>query len=191
MPKRVAIMAALFGLAAIQPAGGVEFPAYQSLELHLAGKSVPLDARVGRRIALAVRDMMGRCGFNSVQHAGNFGSGRPSPVQRWSEVLAGPHLYLRYTAPFQSRSGLGETLPVTEVLIAFEHADYIGPEFSRHGDLVAEHIRCGDQFALELMCMAELAPYLPASYRRNCAHLRFGADGRPLDLPPDIAPSCS
>lgn len=191
MAKRVAVVAAVLCLAAIQTAAGVEFPAYQSIELHLAGKPVPVDASVGQRIALAVRDMMGRCGFNTVQHAGNFGSGRPSAVQRWNEALAGPHLYVRYSAPFQSRSGLGETLPATEVLIAFEHPDYIGPEFTRHGETVAEHIRCGDQFALELMCMAELAPYLPASYRRNCEHLRFGADGRPLDLPPDIAPSCS
>ena len=191
MLKIVALMAAVFAGAVTRPAGAADFPDYQSLQLYVSDQRISPDPMSGRRIARAVRDMMGRCGFNSLQHSGNFGSGRPSPVQRWNEVLSGPHLYVRYAAPFESRSGLGETLPVTEVLIAFEHSDYIGPELTRHGETVAEHIRCGDQFALELMCMAELAPYLPASYRRNCEHLRFGADGRPRELPPDIAPSCS
>ena len=191
MVKAVSVLAAVFGVAVIQPACATDFPAYQSLDLHIAGKRIPIDPFAGRRIARAARDMMGRCGFNSLQHSGNFGSGRPPLVQRWNEVLSGSHLYVRYAAPFESRSGLGETLPVTEVLIAFEDADRLGPEFTRHGESVVEHIRCGDPFALELMCMAELAPYLPASYRRNCEHLRFGANDRPLELPPDIAPSCS
>lgn len=185
------VAALVIAVAVAQAAGASDYPAYRSIEMRIGGSSIVLGAETGKRVARAVRDMMGHCGFNTRQHPGNFGSERPSPAKRWSEALDGSHLRVRFAAPFESRSGTGAGLPVTEVLIAFDHADYIGPEFTRHGDKVVEHIRCGDRYALELMCMAELGPHFPASYRRNCKHLEFGADGRPLELPADIAPSCS
>jgi len=186
-----AVAAAMIGAAVAPAAGAADFPPYRSIEMRVGGSSVAFDAELGRRVARAARDVMKHCGFNTLQHPGNFGSARASPATRWNQALAGAYLHVRFAAPFESRSELADALPVTEVLIAFEQDDHIGPGFTRNGDAVVEHIRCGDKYALELMCMRELAPHFPASYRRNCAHLRFGTDGRPLDLPVDIAPSCS
>ncbi|MBI3370751.1 MAG: hypothetical protein HY017_03195 [Betaproteobacteria bacterium] len=182
---------AIIGAAVAPVAGAADFPSHQSIEMRVGGSSIAFDAQLGSRVARAARDVMTHCGYNTLQHPGNFGSARASPAARWNQALAGAYLHVRFAAPFESRSGPGDALPVTEVLIAFEQDDHIGPGFTRNGDTVVEHIRCGDKYALELMCMRELAPHFPASYRRNCVHLRFGTDGRPLDLPVDIAPSCS
>lgn len=186
-----AIAAAMLGAVAAPAAVAADFPPHRSIEMRVGGSSIAFDAELGGRVARAARDIMKRCGFNTLQHPGNFGSQRASPATRWNQALAGAYLHVRFAAPFESRSGLGDAVPVTEVLIAFEQDDHVEPGFTRNGDTVVEHIRCGDKYALELMCMRELAPHFPASYRRNCAHLRFGTDGRPLELPDDIAPSCS
>ena len=43
--------------------------------------------------------------------------------------------------------------------------------------------------SLELACLAELAPHLPARYRDTCAKMERDAQGRIVMPPPDIAPA--
>ena len=81
---------------------------------------------------------------------------------------------------------------MSEALIGLEHQEFfVGPDFTRHGGAVAEHLQCGYLPALELACLAELAPYLPARYRETCAGWSATRKGRIVMPPPDIAPSCS
>jgi hypothetical protein len=54
-----------------------------------------------------------------------------------------------------------------------------------------EHLQCEYLPALELACLPELAPHLPASYRETCAKLERDVQGRIVMPPPDVAPSCS
>jgi hypothetical protein len=66
----------------------------------------------------------------------------------------------------------------------------VGPDFTRHGAAAAEHLQWESLLALELACLPELAPHLPARYCEACAALERDAAGRVMP-PPDIAPSCS
>ena len=80
----------------------------------------------------------------------------------------------------------------TEALIGLEHREFfVGPDFTRHGGAIAEHLQCGYLPLLELACLAELQPHLSARYRETCALLERDAQGRIVMPPPDIAPSCS
>jgi hypothetical protein len=97
-----------------------------------------------------------------------------------------------FAEPFVSQSHLGGTLGISEALVGLEHSSYfVGPNFTRHGMAFTEHLQCEYLPALELACLPELAPHLPASYRETCAKFERGADGRIVMPPPDIAPSCS
>jgi hypothetical protein len=68
---------------------------------------------------------------------------------------------------------------------------HIGPDFTRHGNLAVEHLKCEYLPALELACLAELSPHLSARYREICARPERDASGRIVMPPRDIAPSCS
>ncbi len=61
----------------------------------------------------------------------------------------------------------------------------------RLGGKEVEHLQCAYLPSLELACLGELAPHLPARYRETCAKLERDASGRIVMPPPDIAPSCS
>jgi len=99
---------------------------------------------------------------------------------------------VRFAEPFVSESHLGGVIGVSEALIGLEHDElFVGPDFTRHGEAIVEHLQCGYLPSLELACLAELAPYLPARYRETCARLERDENGRIVMPPPDIAPSCS
>ena len=83
-------------------------------------------------------------------------------------------------------------LGVSEAVIGLEDKElFVGPDFTRHGRAVAEHLQCGYLASLELACLAELQAHLPARYRETCARLERDPQGRIVMPPPDIAPSCS
>ena len=104
----------------------------------------------------------------------------------------GSRLRVRFAEPFLSESHLGGVIGVSEALIGLEHEGlFVGPDFTRHGEAVVEHLQCGYLPSLELACLAELAPHLPARYRETCARLERDENGRIVMPPPDIAPSCS
>jgi hypothetical protein len=162
------------------------------VSLRLGGKEVPLDVALEGRLAALAREVLRRCGPNTRQHPSNFGLGAIGVQQRWQRLLEGSRLRVRFAAPFVTESHLGGTLGVSEALIGLEHEDYfVGPDFTRHGDSIVEHLQCEYLPALELACLGGLAPFLPARYRETCAMLERGADGRIVMPPPDIAPSCS
>jgi len=164
----------------------------KSISLRLGGKEIALDAAARGRIAVLSREMFSRCGPNTVQHAHNFGLAAAGVEERWKRLLEGSRLHVVFAEPFVTESHLGGTLGVSEALIGLEQQDFfVGPDFSRHGYAVVEHLRCEYLPALELACLPELAPHLPARYRETCASLERGADGRIVMPPPDIAPSCS
>ncbi len=80
---------------------------------------------------------------------------------------------------------------VTKVVGLGQQGLFVGPNFSRHGATLVEHLQCEYLPALELACLPALAPLLPASYRETCARLERDPQGRIVMPPPDIAPSCS
>jgi hypothetical protein len=162
------------------------------VSLRLGGKDVQLAPEVERRISGLARDALERCGPNTTQHPGNFGLASIGVEGRWKALLEGSRLRVRFAEPFVTESHLGGTLGVSEALIGFEHRDFfVGPDFTRHGAAIAEHLQCGYLAQLELACLAELQPHLPARYRETCARLERDAQGRIVMPPPDIAPSCS
>jgi hypothetical protein len=164
----------------------------KSVSLRLGGKEVPLAPPAGQRLAAMARDVLSRCGPNTLQHPGNFGLAATLVDRRWKRLLEGSRLYIVYAEPFVTHSHLGGILGVSEAAIGLEHKDlFVGPDFTRHGEAVVEHLQCAYLPALELGCLAELLPHLPASYRETCARLERGADGRIVMPAPDIAPSCS
>ena len=162
------------------------------VSLRLGGKEVALTPALRQQLASLARQTLERCGPNTSRHPGNFGLASLGVEGRWKELMEGSRLRVVFAAPFVSASHLGGTLGVSEALIGLEHKElFVGPDFTRHGGAVAEHLQCGYLPALELACLAELAPHLPARYRETCARLERDAQGRIVMPPPDIAPSCS
>lgn len=162
------------------------------LSLRLGGKEVRLEAVLRERLAALAREMLRRCGPNTRQHPNNFGLAAIGVEQRWKRVLEGSRLRVVFAEPFVTESHLGGTLGVSEALIGLEHRDlFVGPDFTRHGGTIVEHLQCEYLPSLELACLGELAPHLPARYRETCAKLERDASGRIVMPPPDIAPSCS
>ncbi|HVJ24766.1 MAG TPA: hypothetical protein VM756_12600 [Burkholderiales bacterium] len=162
------------------------------VSLRLGGKDIDLNPGVAKKLALLARQTLERCGPNTSRHPGNFGLASLGVEGRWKDLMDGSRLRVVFAVPFASESHLGGTLGVSEALIGLEHREFfVGPDFTRHGGAVAEHLQCGYLPALELACLAELAPYLPVRYRETCARLERDAQGRIVMPPPDIAPSCS
>ena len=86
--------------------------------------------------------------------------------------------------------------PVVSALQIFDDCSkcsflFVGPNYTRHGTAFAEHLQCEYLPALEIACLPELAPHLPASYSDTCAKLERGPDGKIVLPQPDVAPSCS
>jgi hypothetical protein len=164
----------------------------QEVSLRLAGKEVPLAPALSERLAALAKDRLARCGPNTLQHPGNFGLAAAGVDVRWKRLLEGSRLRVVFAQPFVTESHLGGTLGVSEALIGLEREDvFVGPDLTRHGAALAEHLRCEYLPALELACLPELAAHLPARYRETCARLERDAGGRIVMPPPDIAPSCS
>jgi hypothetical protein len=164
----------------------------KSISLRLGGKDIALESTARTKLVALSREMMQRCGPNTLQHPHNFGLAAAGVEGRWKRLLAGSRLHIVYAQPFVTESHLGGTLGVSEALIGLEDKDFfVGPDFSRHASAVAEHLQCEYLPALELACLPELAPHLPARYRETCAKLERDAGGRIVMPPPDIAPSCS
>jgi len=162
------------------------------VSLRLGGKEVELGPALRERLVSLSREALSRCGPNTSRHAGNFGLAAFGVESRWKQLLEGSRLRVRFAEPFVSESHLGGTLGVSEALIGFEHKElFVGPDFTRHGEAIAEHLQCGYLPSLELACLSELAPHLPARYRETCARMERDAQGRIVMPPPDIAPSCS
>jgi hypothetical protein len=162
------------------------------VSLRLSGKDIPISSDVGRKLAALSRQALERCGPNTTAHPGNFGLAAYRVESRWKEIADGSRLRIRFSEPFVSESHLGGTLGVSEALIGLEHPEFfVGPDFTRHGTAIAEHLQCGYLPLLELACLAELQPHLGARYRETCAKLERDASGRIVMPPPDIAPSCS
>jgi hypothetical protein len=179
------LLLAVAGMAAAQDQ-------VKSISLRISGQELVLTPTASARLASLAREMMSVCGPNTVNHAGNFGRPAVANVEsRWRETLAGSRLHVAFSAPFETRSHLGGHLLVSEVAIAFERGElFVGPEFTRHAGVTVEHLSCDYLPALELACLPEIAPGMPASYRATCARLKRRADGRIELPPPDIAPSC-
>lgn len=138
------------------------------------------------------RETLGRCGPNTRNHADNFGLAALTVEKRWKELSEGSRLRVLFAQPFKTESHLGGSLGVAEAWIGLEHKDFfVGPDFTRYGGAITEHLRCEYLPALEIACLPALAPYLPASYRETCAKMERDASGRIVMPPPDIAPSCS
>jgi hypothetical protein len=164
----------------------------QQTSLRLGGKDIRLDSETGKKVSALARQMFERCGPNTLQHPDNFGLGVARVEQRLKGVLAGSHVRVVFAQPFVTQSHLGGALGVSEAVIGLEQQGlFVGPNFSRHGPALVEHLQCEYLPALELACLPALAPHLPAGYRETCARLERDAEGRIVMPPPDIAPSCS
>jgi hypothetical protein len=164
----------------------------QDASLRLAGKDMALSNEAKNKVILLAREMFSRCGPNTLQHAGNFGPSALAVDKRFSSVEATSRLHVRFAEPFVTTSHLGGTLGVSEAVIGLAQPEvFVGPNFSRHGAALAEHLQCDYLPALELACLAELSPFLPERYRATCAKLERDEKGRIVMPPPDIAPSCS
>ena len=164
----------------------------QQLSVRLGGKEIALPRASQVRLEALARDMLARCGPNTMQHAGNFGPAAVMTDKRVQTVSEGSRLRVRFAEPFTTTSNLGGTLGVSEAVIGLgEHGYFVGPTFTRHGEAWVEHLQCDYLPALELACSTELAPHLPASSRETCRKLERDSAGRIVMPPPDIAPSCS
>ena len=162
------------------------------VSLRLGGKEIQLTTTLEQRLAVLTREALSRCGPNSVRHPGNFGLAALTVESRWKRLLEGSRLRVRFADPFLSESHLGGVIGVSEALIGLEDSElFVGPDFTRHGEAIVEHLQCGYLPSLELACLAELAPHLPVRYRETCARLERDEKGRIVMPPPDIAPSCS
>ena len=183
---RNALLAAMLALVAAGAAG------QETMSLRLGGKDVPISPELRAKLGQLSRQMLSACGPNTQQHPGNFGLSAAGVEQRWKKMLDESRLRIVFREPFVSQSHLGGTLGVTEALVGLEHKGlFVGPNYTRHGLAFTEHLQCDYLPALELACLPELAPHLPAGYRETCEKLERGPDGKIVMPPPDVAPSCS
>jgi hypothetical protein len=188
--KRALLASALVFAQAAGPAAAQD--AVSAISLRLGGKEVPLSAELRTRLTGLGREILSLCGPNTRHHAHNFGLAAVLASERWQRVLEGSRLHVVFDTPFETVSHLGGTLTVSEVTIGLEDKDlFVGPDFTRHAGQVVEHLQCQYLPSLELACLPELGPYLPARYKETCAKLERDAEGRIIMPPPDIAPSCS
>lgn len=188
--KQVLLASALVFAQAAGPAAAQD--AVSTISLRLGGKEVPLSAELRARLTGLARETLSRCGPNTRHHPHNFGLAAMLASERWRRVLEGSRLHIVLDTPFETVSHLGGALAVSEVTIGLEDKDlFVGPDFTRHGGRVVEHLRCQYLPSLELACLPELAPHLPARYKETCAKLERNTEGRIVMPPPDIAPSCS
>lgn len=189
--KRALLAASALALAqAAGPAAAQD--AISAISLRLGGKEISLSAELRGRLAGLAREISSRCGPNTRHHPHNFGPAAMLATERWQSVLEGSRLHIVFDTPFETGSHLGGALAVSEVIIGLEDKHlFVGPDFTRHGGRVVEHLQCQYLPSLELACLPELAPHLPARYRETCARLERNASGRIVMPPPDIAPSCS
>lgn len=188
--KRYALLAALVAILTQRPA--LPQQPNDSVSLRLGGKEVALSPALSGTLAVLARQILSRCGPNTRNHADNFGLAAFTVERRWQQLSAGSRLRVLFAVPFETRSHLGGNVGVSEALIGLEHKDFfVGPDFTRYGRAIVEHLRCEYLPALELACLPELAPHLPATYRETCAKMERDAAGRIVMPPPDIAPSCS
>jgi len=186
MAARHALLAATLALFAATTAG------QETLSLRLGGKDVSMSGELKAKLGRLAREMLSTCGPNTQQHPGNFGLRAVSVEQRWKRMLEESRLRIVFAEPFVSQSHLGGTLGVSEALVGLEQGGlFVGPNYTRHGHAFTEHLQCEYLPALELACLPDLAPYLPAAYRETCAKLERDEKGRIVMPPPDIAPSCS
>lgn len=187
---RTSIAAAFAAVLAAN--GAVAQDGAAAVSLRIDAREIPLSPGLGARLATLARETMSRCGPNTRQHAHNFGAAALLAAMRRERTLEGSRLQVVYDRAFETVSHLGGTLLVSEVTLGLAGKDlFVGPDFTRHDGRVVEHLQCEYLPSLEIACLPELAPHLPARYRETCAKLERGADGRILMPPPDIAPSCS
>jgi len=167
--------------------------AQDQISLRLGGKEIPLEPAARARIVELARETLQRCGPNTRSHPDNFGLAALTVEKRWRELSeGGSRLRVSFAEPFRSDSHLGGSLGVAEAWIGLQQKGlFVGPDFTRYGSSITEHLRCEYLPALELACLPALAPYLPAGYRETCARMERDAAGRIVMPPPDIAPSCS
>lgn len=174
------------------PAGAGARDVEAVTSLRIEGREVALPAPVGARLAGLAREALRACGPNTLQHPHNFGASALLAPLRRERTLQGSRLHVVYARPFETVSHLGGRLPVSEVTLGLGGDELlVGPDFTAHGSQVAEHLHCEYLPSLEIACLPELAPHLPARYGEACARLARDADGKIVMPPPDIAPSCS
>ena len=173
-------------------ASGATAHAQGGVSLRVGGKEIPLTIGTSVRLAALAREMFSRCGPNTRLHQGNFAASTGVAATRRDRTHAGSRLQVAFDPPFETVSHLGGKLRVAEATIGLDDAQYfVGPTFTADGHEKVEHLHCEYLPALEIACLPDLAPHLPARYRDTCARLARGADGRIVMPPPDIAPSCS
>jgi hypothetical protein len=184
---------ALGVFAGMHAASGAAAPeGAASVSLRVDGAEVALSAAARTRLAALARETVQLCGPNTRQHPHNFGSSAMLAALRRDRTLGTSRLHVVYARPFETVSHLGGTLPVSEVTLGLGGEGlFVGPDFTRHGGQVVEHLHCEYLPSLEIACLPELAAHLPARYRETCARFARGPDGKILMPPPDIAPSCS
>ena len=184
---------AVVAFAALQAASGAAaHEGGAAVSLRIDARAISLPASVGERLASLARETMSRCGPNTRQHPHNFGGAAMLASLRRERTLESSRLHIVYDRPFETVSHLGGALLVSEVTLGLGGQDlFVGPDFTRHGAQVAEHLQCEYLPSLEIACLPELAAHLPARYRETCARLERGSDGRIVMPPLDIAPSCS
>ncbi len=184
---------AVVAVAALQAASGAAAQEGGSVvSLRIGGTEIPLSATVGARLAGLARETIRLCGPNTRQHPNNFGRAAMLATLRREHTLETSRLHVVYDRAFETVSHLGGALQVSEVTLGLGGTDlFVGPDFTRHGAQVVEHLQCEYLPALEIACLPELAAHLPVRYRETCARLTRGSDGKIVMPPPDIAPSCS
>src|SRR4051812_764594 len=104
----------------------------QEASLKVGGKEIPLDPQVRAKVVALAKEMFGRCGPNTLQHAGNFGPSALAVDKRFLEVEKSSRLRVRFAEPLVTTSHLGGTLGVSEALIGLAQPEvFVGPNFSR------------------------------------------------------------
>ena len=138
--------------------------------LLVQGRSVSLSGRERSDVARRVETLIVGCAINSVTSPGMFSA--RSLNTEWQDALAGSHLYVRFSKLLRSRRG---GLPISEVVIGFEHPSFIGPELSKHGEEVTGHVKCDGHRSLALMCAPSIRPHLLSGQEKACeAYDRIG-----------------
>src|SRR5687768_7502997 len=171
-------------LAALQVASGAAAEGGAAVSLRIDGSEIPLSATAATRLAGLAREAMKTCGPNTLQHPHNFGRAAVLAPMRRERTLETSRLHVVHDRPFATVSHLGGTLQVSEVTLGLGGDDvFVGPNFSRHGTQVAEHLQCEYLPSLEIACLPEVAGRLPARYRETCAKFERRSDGR-IVMPP-------
>ena len=153
---------------ALACAGPPERRERESPQAELTVSSPEADAELeGEARAVVLRHLrllLARCSLDSIQHPVAFPL---DDAAAWSAAASGPRLQVRL-GRVETFGWLQGRAAFSELLLELPPGAYPGHLLGRGPEGIVQFTKCSGSDLLELVCLRELGPLLPATYGQAC-----------------------